>query len=128
MLKVTKTIIILLTFICTNLHAQEDFKKSFSLGTNLIKISDNTIDIIVDYHFTKNLDFSINSGYEFNSKGLDLSMFLTGLCKCDNDGFTIQEQKGWYIKLGARYNLTRDYNSKFYFFAGAYLANSFIHS
>jgi hypothetical protein len=126
MLKKSKLHIIILTLLWSGLHAQEDFNKSFSIGTNLIKIQASTIDIIADYHFKNYLDFSVNTGYALNHIQPDLSIFLTGMCKGGNDGYIIQGRQGWYFKFGARYNFHKTDDSKFYFFSGVYLASSFI--
>ncbi|PIY04173.1 MAG: hypothetical protein COZ21_07250 [Bacteroidetes bacterium CG_4_10_14_3_um_filter_31_20] len=118
--------IVIVFSMTTLVFGQQKRTNSFSIGTNIIKIPALTIDLLCDFHYRPQLDFNFNSGYGFNHTGYDLSRWLTGMIKSGNDGYLMEEQKGWYFKLGARYNIRNNYNSKCYLFIGSYIANSFV--
>ncbi len=122
--------ILFLCFLFINLHidAQNTKDFSFSIGTNLLKIPPLTFDIIYDYKYKPYLDFTVNTGYGFNYNGSnDLSRWLTGMCKGGNDGYLLEKQSGPYLKLGIKANTRKNFNTKYYFFVGSYIANSFIY-
>jgi len=127
-IKVTISLFFLLGLFCLDSAAQND-KWSHEISTNLLQIPAKTID--VNYQLSSSPWYSliINPGYTINyvSNYDIIGFFLSPHCKCANQGYTIKDQSGPYLKIGIRYNFRKNETKDNYFFVGGLLNNSLVH-
>ena len=127
----TKIIIALwiTSFISINLHSQNKKEWHHEIGINLLQLPSTTIDL--SYSITNKPTHSIivNTGYTVNyTKSFDfIGYILSPHYKCGNNGYSMQNQTGAYLKIGLKYNLRKTLEKNNYFFIGGLLANSLIH-
>ena len=105
--------ILLIGFGSTSVNAQSE--KSNYLGINLIPLIGNTLELGYEINIKPNLSVDLYSGYVFNSK---LSSPLKKGTQYD-----LENKSGFFIKIGARFNLRRDLN-KFAPFFGLNVINA----
>ncbi|MBT6686962.1 MAG: hypothetical protein HN704_09100 [Bacteroidetes bacterium] len=95
-----RTIIILILLIGFGISVNAQSEKTNHLGINLISLFGNTMELGYGIITKPNLSFDIYSGYVFNSKLS--SPFKKGT------QYDLENKSGFFIKIGARYNLRKD--------------------
>ena len=70
----------------------------------------------------------VNSGYTINyANSFDfIGFFLTPHYKCGNDGYSMKNQSGGFIKIGMKLNFRNSIEKKNYFYLGVFMTNSLI--
>lgn len=111
--KLIVIVILLIGFGSMSVNAQSE--KSNYLGINLIPLVGNTLELGYELNIKPNLSVDLYSGYVFNSK---LSSSLRKETQYD-----LENKSGFFIKIGARYNLRNDLK-KFAPFIGFNIVNA----
>ncbi|NLO43011.1 MAG: hypothetical protein GX109_08295 [Bacteroidales bacterium] len=108
---------------------QEEKIMHHAIGLNLLQLPATTIDITYAFSNNPHYDFLVNTGFTFNySKSMDyIGWLLTPHFDCGNDGFTMIQQTGAFLKGGMKYNIRKSFDKKHYFFFSAYLCSSWIY-
>ncbi|HPX58928.1 MAG TPA: hypothetical protein PK495_01670 [Bacteroidales bacterium] len=108
---------------------QEEKTMHHTIGLNLLQLPATTIDITYAFSNNPQYDFLINSGFTFNySKSIDyIGWLLSPHFDCGNDGFTMIQQSGAFLKGGMKYNVRKSFDKKYYFFFSAYVCGSWIY-
>ncbi len=121
-------IILILSFamMCENVSGQCKDYRSHEIGINLLQIPATTIDLSYETSGRPSFSWLINTGYTINyENSYDLiGFFLTPHYKCGNDGYSIQEQSGGFLKTGIKFNFRNTYEKSNYFYLGLFMTNS----
>ena len=130
-MKVSLKIILLgiIVLISVNLFGQEKDKWNHDIGINLLQISATTIDFTYELSNNPRYTIIVNPGYTINYvHSFDIiGYLLSPHYKCGNDGYSLTNQSGGFIKIGAKFNLKKETEKKNYFYLGAFITNSLIY-
>ena len=108
---------------------QEEKIMHHAIDLNLLQLPATTIDITYAFSNNPHYDFLVNTGFTFNySQSIDyIGWLLTPHFDCGNDGFTMIQQTGAFLKGGMKYNVRKSFDKKHYFFFSAYVCSSWIY-
>ena len=117
------------TIISGNIYCQDRKDWHHEIGMNLLQIPSTTIDLSYLIANKPSYTIIINSGYTLNyASSFDfVGFFLSPHYKCGNNGYSMKNQSGGYLKIGLKYNLRKSLEKNNYFFLGGFLSNSLIY-
>ena len=111
----TRTIGIIILLIGIGISSKAQSEKPNYLGINLIPLFGNTLELGYEMNVKSFLSIDLYSGYTFNSK-MDSPRPV-------GTQYELTNKSGFFIKIGARYNLRNDLN-KFAPFVGLNFVNA----
>jgi len=108
---------------------QEEKIMHHTLGFNLLQLPATTIDITYSFYNNPHYDFLVNAGFTFNySQSIDyIGWLISPHFDSRNDGFTMRQQTGAFLKGGMKYNVRKLFDKKHYFFFSGYVCSSWIY-
>lgn len=125
-----KIIFYLIIFLITRniVFGQEKENWNHDIGINLLQILATTIDLTYEFSNNPRYTMIVNPGYTINyANSFDfIGFFLTPHYKCGNDGYSMKNQSGGFIKIGMKFNFRNKTEKKNYFYLGAFMTNSLI--
>lgn len=119
----------LIIFLITgNVFGQEKENWDHDIGINLVQLPATTIDLTYEFSNNPRYAMIVNPGYTINyANSFDfIGFFLTPHYKCGNDGYSMKNQSGGFIKIGMKFNFRNKTEKKNYFYLGAFITNSLI--
>lgn len=101
---------------------------SREIGINLLQLPATTLDLTYDIARNPQYSIIISAGYTINySNSFDWpGWFLSPHYKCGNNGFSLENQSGGFLKAGLKYNFRSNMEKKDYFFLGGFLTGSWV--
>ncbi len=121
--------VFLTTFIRAEIYGQAKNVWRHEIGINLLQIPATTIDLSYNFAFKPRYSLLLNTGYTLNyASSFDFAgFFLSPHFKCGNNGYSMKNQSGGFLKIGIKYNLRKAIEDNNYFFFGGFITNSLIH-
>lgn len=121
-----KAFTVLIVFFGLTSYGQNN--KNHFIGLNIFQLPSSTINFNYSIDYKPFLTPVADVGYALGyNEDFDLiGMFLTPHIKL-YDGYSIEKQSGGYIKLGAFFNLRKDFKKQNFFHFGLFLATSMVY-
>ncbi|MEE4178768.1 MAG: hypothetical protein V2I46_14785 [Bacteroides sp.] len=125
-----RSIFIFMAFALTigKVSGQGERNWSREIGINLLQLPATALDLTYEMARDPQYSISMSTGYTLNySKSFDwLGWFMSPHYKCGNNGFSLENQSGGFLKAGLIYNFRHDMEKKNYFFLGGFLTGSWV--
>lgn len=129
-MKLSLKIILLgiIALINVNVFGQVKEKWNHDIGINLLQIPATTFDLTYELSQNPRFTMIVNPGYTLNyANSFDfIGFFLSPHYKCGNDGYSMKNQSGGFIKIGMKFNFRKKTEKNNYFYLGAFMTNSLI--
>ncbi len=111
-----------------SLYSQKEMSNKHTIGINLAQLPGLAVDFGYEYTLKPYLDITGNIGYGYNHvKGFDINEFLIPHIDSGNNGITIINQTGGFIKGGIKLNSRKSFPKRNYFFGGISLVYSYVY-
>ncbi|MGE5317905.1 MAG: hypothetical protein ACM3ME_07900 [Chloroflexota bacterium] len=99
------------------------------IGVNILQLPALTLNANYSMESKPFLTPTVDVGYAFNyQNSFDfIGNILTTHCKCENDGYHVENLTGAYLKFGTFLNLRKSFEKNNFFHLGVFLTNSLVH-